>query len=465
MNKLQRLGEAPVPTLLRELSIPAIIGMLVNALYNVVDRLYIGQGCGRDAIAGVALSFPFMAILAAFGTLIGVGSGALLSIKLGEKRHAEAEMVVGQCIAVKTLFFITLPIIILCFLDWFLKTFGATPEALPYAREYLRIILYGNIFSHLSFGMANMLRSEGQANRSMHCLVIGAVLNTILDPIFIFGFKMGVAGAAWATDLAMLSTAAVAFYFYLSGKTAVRLRWKRVRIFPRVLGRVFAIGLSPFLLQLMMGGITIAYNRMFLKWAPTTESATLEIAAMGIIHTLLSLFFMPLMGITQGMQPIVGYNYGAKNFARVRSAFALSVKIASLVSLAVTLTILIFAGPIARCFTNEPMLLQTTTRDFRLFSCMFFTIGMPVVTVDYYRSIGRAGIAIILSMMRQGFMLLPLILIFPVFWGVTGIWLAGPVSDLLSSIVTDIVGFRELRKLARLGPTADSQTPDPAPVE
>ncbi len=448
-NRLQRLGEAPVPSLLRELSIPAMVGMLVNALYNVVDRLYIGQGCGRDAIAGVALSFPFMAILAAFGTLIGVGSGALLSIKLGEKRHAEAEMVVGQCIAVKTIFFLTLPLIILCFLDRFLLAFGATPEALPYARTYLRIILYGNIFSHLSFGMANLLRSEGQANRSMHCMVIGAILNTILDPIFIFGFKMGVAGAAWATDLAMFSTAAVAFYFYLSGKTAVRLRWKRVRVFPRVLMRVFAIGLSPFLLQLMMGGITVAYNWMFHKWAENTEIATLEIAAMGIIHTVLALFFMPLMGLTQGMQPIVGYNYGAKIFPRVREAYALCAKLASLICFTLTILIMVFAGPISRCFTDDPVLLQTTTRDFRFFSCMFATIGMPVVTVDYYRSIGRAGIAIVLSMMRQGFMLLPLILIFPIFWGVTGIWLAGPVSDLLSSIVTDIVGFRELRKLAK----------------
>ena len=229
MRKVKRLGTDSVLKLLWEFSIPAIVGMLVNALYNVVDRFFIGQGCGKEAIAGVTLAFPFMAILAAFGTLIGVGSGALLSIKLGEKKKAEAEMVVGQCVAVKILFFVTLPFAVLFYLDPLLNAFGCPPEAMPYARAYMRIILYFNVFQHLSFGISNLMRAEGQANRSMFCMMIGAIANTLLDPLFIFVFKMGVEGAAWATDISMFLSCCYAFWFYLSGRSEVRLKGRRNR--------------------------------------------------------------------------------------------------------------------------------------------------------------------------------------------------------------------------------------------
>lgn len=450
MRKVKRLGTEPVRKLLWEFAVPAIIGMLVNALYNVVDRFFIGQGCGREAIAGVSLSFPFMAILAAFGTLIGVGSGALLSIKLGERRKAEAEMVVGQCVAVKLLFFLTLPFAVLYYLDPLLVAFGSTPEALPYARAYMRIILYCNVLQHLSFGLSNLMRAEGRASRSMHCMVIGAVANTILDPLFIFTFKMGVEGAAWATNLAMGLSCAYAFYYYLSGQSEVRMRWKRIRVFPKMLGQVFSIGLSPFLLQTMMGAVTIAFNRMFLKWAPDSAAATVEIAAMGIATTVLTLFLMPVFGLTQGMQPIAGYNFGAKAYERVREIYGLCMRSATIMCAIVTVTVLVFAQPLVRGFTTDPVLLHAGTRGLRIYACMFVTIGVPIVTVAYYQSIGRAAMAIALSMMRQGVMLLPFILALPHFWGVIGIWLASPASDFFSSVVTDLIGWREYRRLKAL---------------
>ena len=449
MKQLERLGTEPVGRLLKELAVPAAVGMIVNALYNVVDRFFIGQGCGRDAIAGVALAFPFMMILVAFGTLIGVGSGALMSIKLGERNRVDAEKVLGQCVAVKLLFFLTLPFLGIWFLDPLLPLFGATPEAIPAAREYLRIILYGNVFSHLAFGLSNLMRAEGNARHSMHCMIVGAVANTILDPIFIFGFGMGVAGAAWATNIAMALSCAYAFRHYLARNSVVRLRLGRIRIYPRMLLPVFAIGLSPFAIQLMASVVNVAFNRAFTKWADGSEAATVEIAAMGIVNCVLFLLLMPVFGLTQGMQPIVGYNHGAKRFDRVREAYTFCMKAATLLCLGITLAVAALAWPITRGFTTDPALLAAGTRGLRLFCCAFVGIGAPIVTITYFQSIGRPAAAIILSLLRQAGLLLPLIVGLPYVWGVTGIWLAGPVSDVLSTAITCAVIAVELRRLKK----------------
>ncbi|MDD4172639.1 MAG: MATE family efflux transporter [Kiritimatiellia bacterium] len=452
MNTLERLRHDGIGKLLWELSLPAIVGTVVNALYNVVDRLFIGQGCGRDAIAGVALAFPFMMILVAFGTLIGIGSGALLSIKLGERNRVDAEKVLGQCVAVKLIFFVTLPVIGLLFLDTLLPLFGGTPEALPYARDYLRIILYGNLFSHLSFGLSNLMRAEGNAHCSMRCMLVGAVANTLLDPLFIFGFGMGVAGAAWATNLAMALSALYAFHHYLSRNSVVRLRLRRIRIYPRMIGPVFAIGLSPFIIQLMAGAVNIAFNRSFLRWAADTQAATVEIAAMGIANSVTFLLLMPIFGLTQGMQPIVGYNHGARRMDRVKDAYLLTMKLATAFCVCISLAVLATAGPIIRCFTADPALLAAGARGLRLYACLFAVIGVPIVTITYFQSVGRPLLGILLSMLRQMGLLIPLILLLPRFWGVTGIWLAAPVSDLLSSAITLIVVASELRRFKEAAP-------------
>ncbi len=452
MNTLERLRHDGIGKLLWELSLPAIVGTVVNALYNVIDRLFIGQGCGRDAMAGVALAFPFMMILVAFGTLIGVGSGALLSIKLGERNRVDAEKVLGQCVAVKIIFFVTVPVIGLLFLDTLLPLFGGTPEAIPYARDYLRIILYGNLFSHLSFGLSNLMRAEGNAHSSMRCMLVGAVANTLLDPLFIFGFGMGVAGAAWATNLAMALSALYAFHHYLSRNSVVRLRLRRIRIYPRMIGPVFAIGLSPFIIQLMAGAVNIAFNRSFLRWAADTQAATVEIAAMGIANSVTFLLLMPIFGLTQGMQPIVGYNHGAHCIDRVKDAYLLTLKLATAFCVCISLAVLTTAWPIVRCFTADPALLAAGARGLRLYACLFAVIGVPIVTITYFQSVGRPLLGILLSMLRQMGLLIPLILLLPRFWGVIGIWLAAPVSDLLSSAITLIVVASELRRFKEAAP-------------
>lgn len=450
MTPLERLHTNTIGPLLRELSAPAIVGTVVNALYNVIDRLYIGQGCGREALAGVALAFPFMMILVAFGTLIGVGSGALLSIKLGERNRVDAEKVLGQCIAVKVLFFATIPVAGFIFMDRLLPLFGGTPEAIPYARAYLRIILCGNIFAHLSFGLSNLMRAEGNAHSSMRCMLIGAGTNIVLDPIFIFGLDMGVAGAAWATNLAMLFSALYAFRHYLSRRSVVRIRLRRIRIYPRMLIAVFAIGLSPFVIQLMAGAVSIAFNRSFLRWASDTRAATVEIAAMGIANSASFLLLMPIFGLTQGMQPIVGYNYGAHQFGRVREAYTLTLKIATGLCTGITVFVLVAAWLIVRAFTGDPELLVAGTRGLRLYAGCFAVIGLPIVTITYFQSVGRPGLGIVLSMFRQVLALIPLILLLPHFWGVLGIWLAAPLSDVLSSAMSVFAVTAELRHLTRL---------------
>jgi len=450
MNKLERLGTQSIGSLLKEFAVPAIIATVVNALYNVVDQLYIGQGCGREALAGVALAFPIMMVLIAFGTLIGVGSGALLSLKLGERNRIDAEKVLGQCVAVKILFGLTLPFIGLYFIDDLLPLFGGTPEAIPYARSFLRIVLFGNMFAHLSFGLSNLMRAEGNARCSMRCMIFGAVLNAVLDPIFIFGFHLGVAGAAWSTNIAMFCSALYAFHHFLSKNSVVRLRLARIRIYPRMLLSVFAIGLSPFAIQLMAGLINVAYNTSFVKWSATTQAATVQIAAMGIINSIVFLMLMPIFGLTQGMQPIVGYNYGARNFLRVCEAYTFTMKVATLLCFVSTAVVWSLAWPILRCFTHDPALLAAGTRALRIFCLAFTGVGLTIVTITYFQSVGLPKFAILLSLLRQLIILLPLILLLPHAWGVTGIWMANPVSDVLATVLTGVAVVCELRRLRRL---------------
>jgi len=450
MRHLDRLHSHDIAPLLRDLSIPAIVGTVGNALYNVVDRLFIGQGCGMHAIAGVSLGFPFMMILVAFGTLIGVGSGALLSIMLGERKVHEAEQVLGQCVAVKVLFGVTIPFLALFYLDPLLILFGAPAEAIPYARDYLRIVLPANLFAHLSFGLSNLMRAEGNAKQSMRCMLLGAGLNTVLDPIFIFGLGLGVRGAAWATNIAMFTSAVYAFRHFTSPACAVHLHLSRIRIYPRMLLRVFTIGLSPFVIQLMASLINITFNRSFLKWSLTSQAATVEVAAMGIVNSVLFLLLMPIFGLSQGMQPIVGYNWGARQYARVREAYALSIKVSTAACTLITLAIVGLAWPITRCFTHDPHLLEAGTRGLRIFCGAFFSVGLPIVTVTYFQSVGRPALAIGLSLFRQFVFLFPLILLLPHVWGVHGIWLATPVSDLLCAVLTALAIVYELRHLRRL---------------
>lgn len=452
-NAADALGTEPVGKMLWRLTLPAIVASTVQAIYNIVDRLYIGRSVGTDAMAGLSLTFPYMMVLAAFGVLVGAGSAAVLSIRLGQGRKDEAEKILGQLVALKLLFFFTIPVVAYLLLDQTLAFFGGTPQAIPYAHSYLSVILIGNVFSHLAFGMSSLMRAEGNARRAMTAMLIGAGSNIVLDPVFIYGWlglpAMGLKGAAWATNAAMACSAAYAFWHFRSDSCVVKLRLSRIRIYSSLVGPVFAIGLSPCVHAFVMSVIQIAYNKSFVHWASDMVEANLYIAAAGIINSVIHFGIQPAFGLMQGVQPLIGYNYGARKPRRMLKAFKLAMGWSTLACCLCTLTVWTFADPLAGVFTKDPALHRTIAWGLRILSAGLPTIGGPFISGTYFQSVGRASMSLLLSSMRQVLMLLPLILAMPFLFGVKGIWYAPPTSDVLSSAVIMLVVWHELRRVVR----------------
>ncbi len=449
MLKTERLATEKIGRLLWEFSIPAVIGSVATALYNIVDRLYIGRGCGTEAMAGLTLTFPYMMVLASFGLLFGVGSGALISIRLGEKRQEQAEMLLGQTVALKILFII-FPLTALFFLDKTIAFFGGNEVTIPYAHAYLKIILWGNVFSHLSLGLSNVMRAEGHAKKSMYSMLLGAGANVILDPIFIFGFGMGIGGAAWATNISMFISSIYGLYHFLGPHCVVSLRAKYIRIWPKLLMPVLAIGLSPFFLLLIASLVQVSYNRAFGYWAHSPHGATVAIAASGTINGIILFVLMPVFGLTQGMQPIVGYNYGARNLHRVEDVFKRAMILGTAICSIGAAVCIVFAGPIVSAFTSDPEVYNLSKWALRVACTAIPLIGAPIMSTTYFQAIGRAHAAILLSIMRQALILIPLIFLLPRFFSVRSIWFAGPISDALSACVSMTVIFFEIRRLRRM---------------
>lgn len=462
-EKLKDIAEGRLGPLLLKFSWPALVSMTLNALYNVVDRFYIGQGCGKDAIAGLALTFPVMMVFAAFGVLVGVGHGSLLSIKLGQGNRVDAEKTLGECVAFKLILFFLLPPLVWFNLDRLLMATGGaacTPGAMAAAKTYLEIVLFFHVFSHLAFGLSACMRAEGSARNSMMCMVVGFGANLVLDPIFIFGFGWGVAGAAWATNIAMILSCAWALRFYLGGHSAVRMRLGRIRVYRGLAGRALGIGLAPFLQQFVGAAIQFSLTMALAKWALDQADATVQLASLGIFQAVMMIFLMPMMGVQQGVAPILGYNWGARNYGRVRGALLLGFMVTSAVCVAACVLQLAGAAPLARCFMNgdDPALLKVAAGDLRLANCMLWCIGLNVVATTYFQSIGRPNTAIVLSLLRQGICLLPCIWILPLVFPdhTFGVWLALPVSDVLSCLTTMPPFFAHLRFLRRAEAAVDA---------
>lgn len=443
------IGTDAIPKLLMRFALPAMASSFVNCLYNIVDRLYIGRGAGPDAMAGLSLTFPYMIILASFGMMIGQGSGALISLLLGEKKPEEANKVLGQAMAMFLLFIFTIQALGLIFLDQTLHLFGGTEAAIPYARDYLFIILWGNIFQHISFGMSNIVRAEGSAMTAMGVVILGAALNIILDPIFIFVFRMGIKGAAWATVISMAISSAWVLAHFLRG-SVLTLHLKHIRIYPKLFTRVISIGLAPCLMQILHSVIVIIYNHSFIAYATDDKEATLAIAAFGIVNSVLMMALMPCFGINMGVQPIIGFNTGAKLYARVIQAIKLAVNLASAICLTLAILSILFARQIAFIFTPDQPLIAATSYALKAAASGLPFIGVGILTGTYYLSIGKASISIVLSMLRQGLVLIPVLLIMPRFLGMNGIWWAGPVSDCFAAILCTAMLLHEFARLRKL---------------
>ena len=438
---------------------PALLAMSLNALYAVVDRAFIGHGCGVDAMAGVQLAMPVVMFLTAFGPLIGVGHSALLSIKLGLGDKTSCEKLVGETIALKVALYAVLIPLLYLFLDEILSLCGAdevTSAARAEARRYLKIILASHLFSHLAFGLSALQRAEGGAIRSMTCMIVGFGVNLVLDPLLIFGCGMGVAGAAWATVVAMLASCLWAFGYYWRGRTVVRLRLRRIGFYPALMTRALGIGLAPFLQQLMSAVIVASLQIAFTRWMPDKAARTAEIASLGVFSGALILIIMPVLGCQQGLQPILGYNWGARNYRRVRAAFTLGFRVTTVLTFAAFVMQVVPPFPtwIARMFveSGEPAIVALAAHDLQLANSMIWIISINITATTYFQAIGRPGMAVLLSMLRQGLVMLPIIWLLPYALDDKpfAIWLSMPVSDVICNVVTIVPLMMHLRFLSRV---------------
>jgi len=444
MNRSLQLGEERIGKLLLRFSIPAIIGMLVNGLYNIVDRVFVGRGVGSLALTGIAISFPITLAIMAFGMLIGIGATSVISIRLGQQKREEAERIVGN--AFSLLVGITLIISLLgyLFMDPLLVGFGASADVLPYAKDYIRIILIGAVFQSIGFGMNNFIRAEGNPKIAMYTMILGAVLNTILNPIFIFGLHLGIAGSALATVISQFVTSVWVLYYFLGNRAMLKLRLRNLKLEWIFVKDILAIGISPFSMQLVGSFVTVFLNKSLASYG-----GDIPIAAMGIITSIAMLIFMPIFGIGQGAQPILGYNYGARKYDRVKQTLKLSAFATTGVMILGFLIVELFPVALMSLFSKEPELIRVGANGMRIYLMMLPVIGFQVTVVGYFQATGKPRKSLFLSLSRQLIFLVPMIWILPRFLDLTGVWLAAPVSDLASAVLTALWLLKDLKQLGQ----------------
>ncbi len=443
MDRTQELGQTPVGRLLWKYFVPAIIGVMANTLYNIVDRIYIGRGVGALALSGISVTFPIMIVAMAFGMLVGMGSSALVSIRLGQQNRPEAEKILGH--AFSLLFVISLGITVLGLLarDRILSMFGAGPNTLDYARQYVTIILLGNVFQGTGFGLNNLIRAEGNARTAMYTMIIGAAANALLDPLFIFVFRMGVAGAAVATVISMAITSVWVVAHFAGRGGGLRLRLANMRWERRIVTGIFSIGMAPFAMQLAGSVINALFNIQLIR-----HGGDLAVGAMGIINSVAMMIVFCVIAINMASQPIVGFNYGARQFPRVRRTYRLAVTAATLVTTAGFLGVELFPGAIISLFNrSDPQLLSIGIRGMRILLAAFPVVGFQVVSSNFFQAIGKAKISMFLNMLRQVIVLIPLLIILPPILKTDGVWLAGPAADLTAAAITAVMIAREMRRL------------------
>lgn len=427
------LGNTSIKRLLWHYSLPSLIGTLANALYNVVDRIYIGQGVGALAISGMAITFPIMNILGAFGMLVGQGAAARVSLYLGNSNTDKANTILSNTVILTIVTYLVVSSLCLVFLDPILTAFGGSPHTIPYAREYMQIIIPGHIFTSLSYAFTNIMRASGHPRYAMYTLLIGAVLNVVIDPIFIFALDMGIQGAAWATVISMCVSMIWVMRFYFRKEHTLHFSRSTFKVDLPSIAAILSIGLSPFLLNVSTSLVNLLMNHTLLAYG-----GDLAIGAFGIITSFTTLVVMSIVGLSQGMQPIIGYNYGAGNYLRVKEALRLCIIVATAITSIGWLVGLVAPGAIARCFTSDSELTAITAYGLRIYICTFFVVGFHIVATNYFQSIGKAWISIVLSLSRQILLLIPFIIILPPLFGLNGAWMAQPASNIIAAVIAAI---------------------------
>ena len=454
------LGTERIRKLLVQYAVPAIIAMTASSLYNMVDSIFIGHGVGALAISGLALTFPLMNLAAAFGSLVGVGAATLVSMRLGQRDYETAQRILGNVVVLNLIIGISFGLLTLVFLDPILYFFGASDATIGYAREYMSVILWGNVVTHMYLGLNAVLRAAGHPRKAMYATILTVTINAILDPLFIFGFGWGIRGAAIATVLAQILALVWQFRIFSDRNELLHFRRGIYRLKGKIVRNVLAIGMSPFLMNLAACFIVILINKGLKEYG-----GDLNIGAYGIVNRLGFFFVMIVMGINQGMQPIAGYNYGARQFDRVDRVLKLTIIGATCVT---TLGFLI--GELAprlavSVFTDDPELVRLSAEGMRIVFFCFPIIGFQMVTTNFFQSIGMAGKAIFLSLSRQLLFLMPGLIFLPrIFdeltpWdGSWGVWCSMPLSDFLASLVAGVMLFYQFRKFKAMAAAGRGET-------
>ena len=442
MKAAEALGQEPVGKLLWQFSLPAIVGMLVNALYNVVDSIFVGNGIGEVGLTAVTIAFPIMLVLMAFGMLIGVGASTMVSIRLGENNTSEAEHILGNSLTAIIITALVMSTAGLLVLDPALIALGAEPNVLPYARTFTQIILAGSIFMHIGFGLNNIIRAEGSPRLAMATMLISALLNVVLNPLFIFVLNMGIGGSALATVISQFVSSAWVLGHFFSHRSMLKIRLRFLRPRLRIIRDIISIGMSPFFMQLAASVVTMIYNFGLIRYG-----GDIAVAAMGIVNRITMLMLMPVFGISQGAQPIIGFNYGAQQYFRVFQTLKKAIYAASGISFAGFVFIQVFDYYIVGLFNQNPELVALGGHGLRIMLSMLPIIGFQVVAAQYFQAVGKAKFALLFTMSRQVLLLIPMILLLPRFFGLNGIWLAGPAADLAAALLTGTFLYRELRTL------------------
>ena len=425
------LGTKPVGQLLWQYALPAMVAMTASSLYNIIDRAFIGQVVGPEAIAGLGITFPFMNLSGAFGAAVGVGASTCISVKLGQKDYQTAEHLLGNTVTLNLIVGFLFMVVCLLFLDPILRFFGASDVTLPYAREFMTVILLGNMITHMYFGMNAVLRAAGKPRHAMYAVLFTVGMNIALVIAFVWWFRWGIRGAALATVSSQTMALCWQMWIFSNKKELIHLKRGIYRLKAQLVKNIISIGVSPFLMNVTSCIIVIFMNNQFVRYG-----GDMAVGAYSIANSVVMVFFMFVIGITQGMQPIVGYNYGAEKYDRMLRCLWLAIAAATAILLVGWGLSMVFPRQIARIFTTDEMLLAMAARGIKLDMLVFFVVGSQAVITNFFQCIGKVKISIFLSLSRQLFLLLPMAFVFPLFWQLDGVWYSMPASDFVSFAMT-----------------------------
>lgn len=446
MEYVNPLGEEKISKLLVKYSVPAIVGMMVNSLYNIVDRIFIGNSSdlGKFGLAGITIGFPIMIIMLSIGILFGVGGATLFSLKLGEGRIEEADHALGNAFSLMVIAAIIFMIAGQIFLKPLLVLFGASEIVLPYSVEYMRVIFFGSVFQILGIGMNNFIRADGNPKIAMLTMFLGAGLNTVLDPLFIFVFKMGMAGAAYATILSQFISASWVVMYFIKSKSKHKLQFKYMKLKPDIVAKITSLGIPGFALQLANSFLNAILNKNLFVYG-----GDIAVSGMGIINSLQTIFLMPIVGIKQGVQPIISFNYGARKFSRVKEAAKLSVLIATIIVVIGYIITRLFPEQIVSIFNRDSELVKFGSYGLMAWLLFLPVVGFQIIASNYFQAIGKSRAAMFLTLTRQVIFLIPALIIFPKFWGINGLLHAAPFADFFSALITGIWFYSGIKNLEK----------------